>query len=342
MADTGDKAGQAKEFAFQLLQNGAALAYANATAFEAAGWALDLRVAEAQQTFTYTLIPHPDTTLAAQGWHVVKTTMVNGHGMLLVQIPTTGTGWQVAPAGYGLTHETVDLDDLYSQLLSGAGVTLASTTIVSSNFDIIEGQSFTGQVVALLSALTAFGFDNDDLLDGTLVLSGMVRLPDNATGIPNAYLAVSVDSASGANNPVLRISLPRYPLTAVASLTEGMAIVSADPNPSSARFLYDVQAVGSKTLAVSAVGTGPGGTFTFASDQRRWFAIGQSFTITGSTNNNATWTVAGVSYNGTNTIVTVIAGQTVGAVADGTAAIPVEIVLVKGTINVSRQETRAP
>jgi len=64
---------------------------------------------------------------------------------------------------------------------------------------------------------------------------------------------------------------------------------------------------------ITAVSTGLGGTFTVAGDVTHHFAVGEKFTITGSTNNDGTWTVANIAYAAPNTVITVDPGETVGA-----------------------------
>ena len=70
---------------------------------------------------------------------------------------------------------------------------------------------------------------------------------------------------------------------------------------------------------ITDIGAGAGGTFTLAGNHADEFTAGQTFTVRGSTNNNANWTVASVSLDTTpgSTVITVIGTQTVGAVADG-------------------------
>lgn len=66
---------------------------------------------------------------------------------------------------------------------------------------------------------------------------------------------------------------------------------------------------------ITAVVTGLGGSFRIAGVHTREFLVGSTFVITGSTNNNAIWTVAAINDDTVNTTITVT--ETVGAVADG-------------------------
>ena len=68
---------------------------------------------------------------------------------------------------------------------------------------------------------------------------------------------------------------------------------------------------------ITAVAAGLGGTFTILGDHADEFVAGQTFDVNGSTNNDAAWEVASSVYTAPSTIITVIATQNVGAVADG-------------------------
>lgn len=65
---------------------------------------------------------------------------------------------------------------------------------------------------------------------------------------------------------------------------------------------------------ITALSTGSK-TFTVAGDKTEVFAIGDTFEITGSTNNNSTFTIVDITLSAGNTIFTV--SETVGATVDG-------------------------
>jgi len=70
--------------------------------------------------------------------------------------------------------------------------------------------------------------------------------------------------------------------------------------------------------SITAVGTGAGGSFGVAGDHTAEFAAGTEFTVTGSTGNDGTYTVASVSESGGTTTIVVEADQTVSnATVDG-------------------------
>ena len=90
--------------------------------------------------------------------------------------------------------------------------------------------------------------------------------------------------------------------------------VSGDPGLFASWSTPDGRPALTVSYAVTAVSTGLGGSFTIAGNHLAEFAIGGTFAITGSTNNNKTFTVTSVSFS-TNT--TIVVKETVGATADG-------------------------
>lgn len=66
---------------------------------------------------------------------------------------------------------------------------------------------------------------------------------------------------------------------------------------------------------ILAVTTGLNGTFSISGDFTSIFVPGYQFQVTGSTNNNAHWTVLSSTFFGGNTVITVTG--TIGAIADG-------------------------
>lgn len=332
MPDTGAAAGQQVEAELRLSQNGTPLSYANYAAFFAAGWDLIYRAAQTTQSFTYTIQPHPTASLAAEGVHLVVFTLINGQGPLSVKKPTTGTGWANKPVGWQVGAEQVDLDQTYSALLSSVGVAVAESNVVTADYTVIEGDSFSRQFTARETALTGFGFTCENLDDGTLTLSCEIRLPTNRQGTPDAYAALTVVTATTGADPVLRISWSTFPT--------GMVFAAGDTDVSPVDFQWDGQAYGTQTWAVTAVSAGLGGTITIAGDRRQWFAKGGTFTKTGA--GAGTYTVVSASYAGGNTTITVGPAETVVGPFDGNLSVAITITLGDGTITVLRQETLTP
>ncbi len=328
MPDTGAAAGQQVEFELRLWQNATPKTYANLAAFQADGWDLVYRAAQTTQSATFTIQPHTDAELAAEGANLVVTTLVNGQGPLSVQKPTTGTGWGNSPSGWQVGAEQVDQDQIYSALLSSVGIAVANNSATSADYVVIEGDSFMREFTARETALTNFGFTCENLSDGTLTLTGEVRASTNRQGTPDAYMAVTVVTATTGTDPVLRLSWITFPT--------GLQFAAGDTDVNPVSFNWDAQAAGSQSWNVTAVVTGLGGSFTVAGDRRQWFNKNGSFTKTG--NQAGTYTVASTSYAGGNT--TVVVNETIGAgAANGTIAVAVIITLGAGKITVYRQET---
>ncbi len=331
MPDTGAAAGQQVEAELRLYQDGAALSYANYAAFVAAGWDLVYRAAQTTQSFTYTIQPHPDAELAAEGCHLVVFTLINGQGPLSIQKPATGTGWANKPTCFQVGAEQTDQDQLFNALLTSVGVAVADSTTTTQDYTTIEGDSFAKEFTARETALTNQGFTCDSLTDGTLALTCELRLPTNRQGAPDAYAALTVVTATPGTDPVLMISWGTFPA--------GMLFPAGDTDVAPQPFNWDGQVYGAQAWNVTATATGLGGSFTVAGDRRRWFAKGGTFAKTG--NASGTYTVASVAYAGGNTTVTVV--ETIGAgAANGTLSVPITITLGVGTVTVFRQETLTP
>ncbi len=103
-------------------------------------------------------------------------------------------------------------------------------------------------------------------------------------------------------------------------------------------FFYDVQLTIPKAWTITAASIAAK-TFTFASDQRRFFNVGAPFVVSASTGNNGAYTVASVAYTGGNTIVTV-AEVVASNTGDGTLTLTLKLTPLRGTITVLRQEDR--
>lgn len=341
MPDTGAAAGQEVEMALQLTRSGVPLSYANAAAFELAGWLPVWRMAQALQTFTYTIAPDSDVDMAADGWHLLVLTLVVGEGDLRFKKPS-GTGWVNFPKYYRIRAESVDQRDIYNAILRQIGVAVAGDTAVVVDYTVTDDDSFSRQFTALNSSLALFGYDSSDLTDGTLTLEGSVRAVANRAGIPDAWMVVTPVTATDGVDPVLRISWGDYP-SAVASVQLGLDYPSTDITNDAEigplDYSWQVRAVGMQTFAVTAVVTGASGTGSFrvGGDRRRWFAKGGSFRKTVSGAN--TWTVLNATFDGSNTFVT-ITGAIVSGAVDGNLEVDVKITLGMGTIRTNSRDIR--
>ena len=341
MPDSGQAAGQQIELAVCLTKFGTPLSYANAAAFEAAGWLPVYRAAQTTQAITYTLSPHPDATLAAMGYHLVILALVNGVGPLLFRAPTGGSaaGWQASPPGYVMGAESTDLDTVYNTLLQSVGVASAASQVVTTDFTVVEDDSFIRTITVLETAITQWGFTAENLADGTLTLEAAARAPGNRVGQPNAWITVTPITATTGTNPVLRLSWIDYP-SAITGVQDGMDYSSSDESEvATISYLYDVQMKGAKTFAVTG-GNQVGHTYTLGGDQRQWFSVGGTFAIAGSTGNNGTYTCSALSYAaGTTTLTVVEAIPT--TTFNGSAQITIKTTLANGSITALLQRDRS-
>ena len=334
MSDTGQAAGQQIELAVRLTQAGSALSYADAAAFEAAGWALSYRAAQADDALTgYTVEPHADTDLAALGWHLVVLTLANGQGPLLVVPPTTGSGWLANPQGYHLAAETTDLDGVRTAILSSVGVAVADNLITENSYEITEGDAFCREVQVYAAALTCWGYDADDIADGTLTLGGAVRTRENRTSAPNATLAVTVVSATAPADPTLRISWGAYPY--------GVDAMSLPTGADQAQYLWDLQARVTESFAITGVSTGSK-VFGVSGDKTKYFAVGSTFAVSGSPGNDGTYTVASVALPFPSLTEITVEESIPDPLTGGDITFPLVITLARGTMTVVRQEDRRP
>jgi hypothetical protein len=337
MPDTGQAAGQQAEFAVRLTQSGAALSYANAAAFEGAGWTLLYRAAQTAQVPSYTLSPW---TEKGDGWHLVVLTLIDGQGPASFKKPTSGVGWKAFPEALHIAAESTDNDDTYSAILQSVGVAPAETLTTTYDFNVREGDSLTREVSILETAVTIWGWTAEQLADGTLTLDAAVRAAANRVGQPNGWMQVTVKTAVTGDDPVLRLSWITFP-AARTSIQDGMEYASVDPTNdadlSPTAYNYDVQATGSQTWAITAVST-VSKTFTVSGDRRRWFSKGGQFTVDSGAN-AGTYTVTAIAYAGGNTTVTVVETVT-SAVVAGNVVVTVRFTVLDGTVTVPRQETR--
>lgn len=340
MPDTGAAAGQQIEMAVRLRRYGAPLSYANAAAFEADDWALSWRMAQTTQSFIYTIAPSPVAADAALGWHVIVLTLVDGEGDLLLRKPS-GIGWTHLPLYWRIRAEQTDTDDVYNAIQQSVGVATSADLSTTLDFSVTDDDSLVRTFTVLNALLALFGYDSTDLTDdpAALTLEGSLRASDNSAGIPDAWMAVTVVTATDGEDPVLRISWADYP-SAVALIQEGLDFSATDPTDDPAvspvAYLWQVRAVGVKSWSVTGVNTGAK-TFTIAGDQRRWFAPGGSLrkTATGA----AAYTVASVSYSAGSTTITVTATPG-SAVVDGLIEVDIKFTLGHGTLTTDPRQIR--
>ncbi len=105
-------------------------------------------------------------------------------------------------------------------------------------------------------------------------------------------------------------------------------------------FFADIQFRGFKTFAITAVSTVTH-KFTISGDQTRYFSVGGTFIVSGSTGNDpaSPYTITALTYTGGNTEITIGSGP-VSAVADGNIKATIVMSPIRLILTVSRQEDR--
>lgn len=333
MADTGAKAGQQIEFAARLVVNGAVASYANKTAFEAASWALYYRAAQVDVTPTYTVQPWSDM---GDGWHLFVLTTVNGAGPVGLSKPTGG---EVTDYAAEVQTETHDIDDIYALQSAQIGVPSSVSRTTKVLFEVTEGDSFAETITVRQALLAQYGYDSDDLEDGTLTVSGAVRKSDNRSGVPNAWLGILPITYAAGSDATLQIGWGEYPV-AQSGVIDGMSLASGDADDGPTTFLADVQAKRSETIAI-ATADATANTFTLSGDYRKWIPTGGTFLVNGSTGNDngdADYVSTDTSYDSGSNVTTITVANVADDTDDGNILVDITITLAKVTLKVVRQE----
>ena len=166
-------------------------------------------------------------------------------------------------------------------------------------------------------------------LANTGASAGVLRLYDDTTLITEHDLSATAFAAAGADGWADANAIASDDAVAAGTI-DIWKIYDGD----SPRNLVMSGKAGQRR-AIAAVTTGAGGKFEVAGDHSTEFAAGEEFLVQGSTNNDGTWRVASVSYNGgtSRTEITVAAWQTVGATADGYLSLG-QIQLVQATVEI--------
>lgn len=142
-----------------------------------------------------------------------------------------------------------------------------------------------------------FGAPNITTADITAATIKVTKFGGSTTYTKNVYS--TFPSSASASVTVANTDIG---LSSTATITDGIYLIR-----------YDITG----SISIASVATGSGGSFTVAGNRSGVFAVGDTFTITGSTNNNATWTITAVTFNtGPNSTTFTVSG-TVGATADG-------------------------
>ncbi len=308
---------------FEVSNTGAAQTYANAAAFTGAGGAFtwyNAGVALASQP-SYTLTP-----VGVTGMHFLTFNLPLGVDTILITKPS---GIRSDPDALVLAIGSADADSIDSKISTAVGTPVASDRVTQYDWEMTEGDSFLKEMQISVSALSDFGYtDLADLPAGAWTIAAAARLSTNPP--PAAPTFTMVATVSDKTNRKVKIAIPKGLANATVDYTVG----------SSRAFSYDVQLQGPIAIPITAVSTGAK-KFTVAGDQRLYFTAADTFTITGSTGNNATYTIVSATLVSTTTEIVVV--ETVpNAVADGTINTNVKLTPIRGTLTIKRQETTTP
>jgi hypothetical protein len=307
-----------------VLATGAALTYPSLAAFTADGWSLLFRNGGAALTTPPTVTLTPDATIA--GLHFATFILPAGVDTLAIVVPAT----YYTPANpFVLVTPNADEDSIAAQLAGAAASPVASSRINQYDWSVVDGDAFAKAMAVPTVALADFGYS--DLSATGWTASGALRLAsDGSSNPPAAVLDCAITTA--AVSPVITASWGTFP--------PGLVLSAADIISGSRSYRYDIQVRRTNTFAITGVNTGAK-TFTIAGDQRLWFDEAGTFTVTVSTGNNGTYTIAtaGVALVGGNTVLTVTTTPP-SAVADGTINDVFTLTVIRGTITVLAQVDR--
>lgn len=300
-------------------EDGTGLVYADLAAALADSWEFIWMLA------AVAVSPQPSPDLdpdpeGASGDYYLTHNLVQGVHTLLVKHPTH----LPIPDKYVLVVGADDADSIAAQLAGALGTLVSSDRVAQYDWEWTEGDSFSRTMVFPSAALSDFSIaDLSDISGQVWSIRCYARKDANApTAVKDFELPAAIVSKT---DRTVKVQIP-------AGLT-GATISSGD----SQEFEYDVQVTIPMLRTIIAVSI-PSLTFTVAGDQRLYFGIGKSFTITGSTGNDGTRTPTAVAYDGTNTVITVSVAPA-SAVADGSANGLLRITGLKGVITCNEQET---
>jgi hypothetical protein len=318
------KAGDIVPFRVRLLNNaGAPQTYADKTAFLAAGYTVqyDIGGVLASPTWTFNVIN------SGQGEYDILLTVQEGNGYLTVIEPVGFESW---PRTRPVSAEIYNLGSIVALVTSTNGTPINQDRTSVTDFTLVEGDSFLRTVVVPLASLEDWGFS--DLTSTTWSLSAAARKRENRLQAqPDFIIAAYITDTV---NRIVTLALNPFPT--------GAEIDAGDATKESQEYLYDLQLRNTLTYAITALNQGAK-TFTVAGDRRKLFSLNTApattIAITGSTGNNATYTVLGVAYTGGNTVITV-SEAIPNATVDGSVNVTIRFTPNKGTVRSGRQEDR--
>jgi hypothetical protein len=316
------KTGDAVSLPIYLESNaGAAQTYANQAAFIAATWTLtwyQAGVALASQP-TYTVTP-----LGSTGIHFIGFTLPYGVDTIVVGAPS---GFRSDPAAMVIVTPTGDTDSILSALATASGTPINNGAQTTYAFFVPEGDSFIKALTVPASALTDFGLS--DFSTGTWIVTAAGRDPGDTTTNPPAFVMTGAIVSAAARTVTIGWG---------SIFPTGAMLTASDIANGSKTWKFDAQFRTTLVNAITAVTSGANGTFRMAGDVRKLFDVGGTFTVSGSTGNDATYTVTAIALVSGNTILTV--ANVPSGVADGSVNAILTISPISGTITVTAQVDR--
>ncbi len=220
--------------------DGVGLSYANAAAFESAGWsavAVSLSTGiDLSPAVAYTLAP----VAGIDGRHSFRYTLTDTPFFWRFTGPTTSHVFNVIPGAIN-DGEVNDPDTLYARFNSVYGLTTATTVPGVIMNSMVEGDSYFTTITIPTSYLARMGWTD---LTGT-TLDGTIRVPgDHTIGTPAVALVMGTNLAiNGDNAAAIDIYWDTYP--------PGMVLTPDMRAEGQAVFTVEVQAkMAGKTLTI--------------------------------------------------------------------------------------------
>lgn len=182
-------------------------------------------------------------------------------------------------------------------------------------------QLYYVRVAGPLAAEALYLLPSNDDADGAPALASSISGPFAVIpSTSDALVITELSYVSGLEVPTVRnITLGGRGVATTSVNAGGLGYRVADAGTitgGDSLGTYAVATITKSSFSITAVSTGGSstGTFTIAGDHHLDFLAGELLTVSGSTNNNAVFTVVSAVY-GIATVITVV--ETVGAVADG-------------------------
>ena len=169
---------------------GAAVSYADQTAFAAAGWSLTFinmaTGAAVSPTLSYTVTP----VAGVSGRHMIAgITLTTAAWIVRITPPAVTWTFMVLPSA-SWTGEQFDTDSLYARINSVYGITSQTSIPTQTLNNLVEGDSYSTTVDIPTSYLARMGWTD---LAGTDLHGTIYRITEDGTGAASATLTEGAD-----------------------------------------------------------------------------------------------------------------------------------------------------